>query len=227
MGGPAGDPVSLAPYITYSANTPPMVDLAAGGDVTCVVRCDGLAQCFGSLADNSLGQDLTVGNIGDSPNEMQGLTPIVLSFTSGSMCGVIEALALTSRIDVPLVLGRTFYNLWVVDDSEITLQMTLAVPGVAAVLRGADADAGTAVQLHRHIVNLVTIDVKTAPTIHATYILAITRLAYASIAAMAASNCLLSSGRIVCWGVSHHTLGVETILIMIMIILDDATEKSL
>lgn len=189
--------------------------MALGFSHTCVVRC-GSVYCFGKNDAGQIGTGTTAASVGTTANDMSSLAP--LAFDAGTVLPRPSLLSLVlapGSVSVPLNVCQTFYNVIATDANDITVASHTLSSGASVKFRGASPALGYT--LNPHFPTLIRVSVSISLTT-VTYTIAVRRTSTGpTIGTGATSSCLLSGGRVLCWGVRKIHQLISDIVFFIII----------
>jgi hypothetical protein len=203
ISGPTGPALATQSRISFQDNSIPITQVAAMAFYTCVVRSDRKVVCFGSNADGAIGIGQSVSVYGTIPGNMGSLAPIGFNPAKVSdATAALTSLVLSSNYAVPVSASQTFFNIWVVGASEISIVRYAVAPASASIVVNQGLTVfDYPIALKAGAVNHITIVVLNNGSTPTTYLLAVRSLAAASVIAGPTHACLLATARLVCWGV--------------------------
>lgn len=206
IGGPSGGPTLVSqPSIMFSGTLAPASTVSAGPSHTCVVRDDGKLACFGSNGSGELLLGAPVANYGSSASEMLSLVNIGFHIDKiPTFTPALSLLVLSTGDVVPNTLGRKFHIVLVKDVPEISI--TTAIAGGVAPLSilvndGHVNGVFATTPLTPKLLKIVLTGLGTT-----TYMVFLRSLRGVMVASGSAHTCVLTLGRVACFGVQNDEL---------------------
>lgn len=202
VGGSGGPTVLAQGYINLSENVTPIEGMRPGAAFTCVLRCSGRIVCFGGNTNAQLGQNLIgTSDLGDTANEVEAIQPVPLDYSTKIIVPDTSLTTLTFSTGLVLTFNpcQTFYIVRVMDAVQISVSSFTAGSASSVVTVNNGPATAAVLPLSLNAVNLMYVRVANGGY-ETLYTLTIRRLSSVFVAAGSQHACILSSGRVACWG---------------------------
>lgn len=203
VGGSGGPAVAVQGYINFSENVTPIEGVRPGGPNSCVLRCNGRIVCFGGNGSAQLGLNMVnTAILGDGPGEMEALQTVPLDYATKITVPNTSLTSLTFSTGDVLTFNacQTFYLVLIMDAVQVSVSAFTAGSGSSVVTVNNGPASAAVLPLSLNAVNLMYVRVANSG-FETLYTLAIRRLSSVFVAVGNYHACILSSGRVGCWGV--------------------------